>query len=369
VRSWSARYLDGVSAQTQQVTLMPTAHGLELRRADGALVVWAYADITQTQGSYRGEQVRLERGRAPVQALVVDDVDILTAMHDVAPRAAQRFHDPRLRSRRPMFVIFALVAAVALGAGIYFIAIPAAATFAAERVPVSWEEQLGEVVVGSLTESKQVCTNAAVARAVDDIVARLAATVPDNPYTFRVSVVRQNALNAFAAPGGHIVVFSGLLRRTDSPEQLAGVLAHEMSHVLRRHGTKSLFHDVSTSIFFSAIAGDASGAMRMVLDSAKTLGRLRYSRQAETEADVAGVRMLAAAHIDPRGMLSFFEKLQKREANTGGAALAYLSNHPLTSERIATLKATDAVARGPFKPLPMRGRWKTLATACNASKR
>lgn len=368
MRSWSARYLDGVNAHPEEVTATPTAHGLEMRRADGGLVVWAYADITQTQGRYRGEHVRLERGSGPVQTLVVDDADILTAMHQVAPRAAHRFHDPRLRARRPMLVVIALVAAVALGAGIYLIAIPAAATFAAERVPVSWEEQLGEVVVGSLTESKPVCTNAEVARAVDDIVARLAATVPDNPYTFRVSVVRQDVLNAFAAPGGHIVVFSGLLRRTDRPEELAGVLAHEMSHVLKRHGTKSLFHDVSTSIFFSAIAGDASGAMRMVLDSAKTLGRLRYSRQAETEADVAGIRMLAAAHIDPRGMLSFFEKLQKREPDADRAVLAYLSTHPLTGERIATLKATDALARGPFKPLPMRTRWKALAAACNAPK-
>ncbi len=286
-------------------------------------------------------------------------------MYKVAPRSAGRFHDPRSRVRRPALVAFALAAAIAIGAGVYFLAIPAAATFAAEQVPVSWEEQLGEVVVGSLTGSKPVCTDPGVVRALDDIVARLAAAVPENPYTFRVSVVRHDVLNAFAAPGGHIVVYSGLLRRTDRPEELAGVLAHEMTHVLRRHGTKSLFHNVATSVFLSAIAGDASGAMGVVLNSAKTLGDLHYSRQAETEADLGGVKMLAAAHIDPNGMASFFEKLQKHQPNIDAALLQYVSSHPLTGERIAKLKATEEIKSGPFARLPMSTRWKVLASACD----
>lgn len=364
MRSWPARYLDGVSAYPEEVTLTPTAHGFEIRRAGGGVSVWPYGETTQTQGSYRGEHVRLERGKDVVQTLVVDDIDILAEVYKVAPRAAHRFHDPRSRARRPMLVACALVAAIALGAGIYFVLIPAVATFAAEQVPVSWEERLGDVVVGSLTESKAACTDAKVARAVDGIVARLAATVPDNPYTFRVSVMQHEVVNAFAAPGGRIVVFSGLLNATERPEELAGVLAHEMAHVLRRHGTKALFRNASTAIFLSAISGDASGAMSVVLDSAETLGRLHYSRQAETEADLEGADMLARAGIDPSGMVNFFEKMQKGESNVDRVLPPYVLSHPLTSERIARLKATDAIKRGPFKPLP-RARWKALASACN----
>jgi len=362
LQSWSARYLDGVSAHAVAVTLTPAAHGLDIRRADGGVVVWPYADISQTQGHYPGEQVRLERG---VELLVVDDTAILSQLHKVAPRVSRRFHDPKWRVHRPALVAGALVAAIALGAGIYFWAIPAVAVFVAEQIPVAWEEELGRVVTDTLTDSKSTCQDQAVTRAVDDIVARLAAGVSDNPYTFRVSVIQKDVVNAFAAPGGHMVVFSGLLRRTDRPEELAGVLAHEMSHVLRRHGTKALFRDVSTSIFLSAIIGDAGGAMGVVLESAKTLGNLHYSRQAENEADTEGRRMLIAARIDPAGLVSFFEKLEKKDLKIDKDFLKYLSSHPLTEERIARLKPQPGAARVTYAPLPMAAIWKTLATACD----
>lgn len=365
MQSWSARYLDGITAHAETVTVVPAAHGLEIRRAGGGSVVWPYAEVTQTQGDYHGEQVRLERGIEPVEALVVDDPAILSQLHKVAPRVAHRFHDPKSRVRRPALVIMALVAAIALGVGMYVWAIPTAATFAAEQVPVSWEKQLGEVVTSSLVGSMPKCEDKEVVRAVDDLVARLAATVPDNPYTFQVSVVRHDMMNAFAAPGGHIVVFSGLLRRTERPEELAGVLAHEMSHVVRRHGTKSLFRDVSTSVFLAALFGDVSGAMSTVLESAKTLGGLHYSRQAEDEADLEGLKMLVAARLDPSGMVSFFEKLQKKDLKVSQEFLKYLSTHPLTGDRIARLKAEPIARAGPFQQLAVSATWKTLAPACN----
>jgi len=319
---------------------MPAAYGLEIRRAGGGAVVWPYAEITQTQGDYDGEQVRLERGAAP-EVLVIDDAAFLSQLRKVAPRSTHRFHDPGSRLRRPAWVGMALVASIVLAAAIYFWGIPSAATFAAEQIPVSWEEQLGEVVSGTFAGSLPKCEDKEVIGAVDDLVARLAAAVPGNPYTFRVSVVRHDLMNAFAAPGGHIVVFSGLLRRTERPEELAGVLAHEMSHVIQRHGTKALFRDVSTSIFLSAIAGDASGAMGKVLESAKTLGDLHYSRKAEDEADLEGFKMLVAARLDPGGLVSFFEKLQKKDLKVNQEFLKYLSTHPLTGERIARLKGIE----------------------------
>jgi beta-barrel assembly-enhancing protease len=364
-QSWPARYLDGVTAHPESVTVTPAAHGLEIRRADNSIVVWRYVEVTQTQGDYDGEHVRLERGTHPVEALVVADPAFLSRLHGVAPRVSQRFHNPRTRVHRPALVLGAFVAAVVLGVGIYFWGIPTAAMLAAEQVPVSWEEELGESVSKAMIGSAPECGNKDVVRVVDDIVKRLAATVPGNPYTFRVSVVRRDVMNAFAAPGGRIVVFSGLLRRTDRAEELAGVLAHEMSHVVKRHGTKALFRDVSTSIFLAAVLGDINGASAAVLDGAKTLGGLHYSRQAEEEADDDGMRMLKAAGIEPSGMVSFFEKLEKpfgREKEI----LKYISTHPLTGERVAKLKAAQA-KRGPFVQLSTRSAWKTLASACNPS--
>lgn len=368
LQSWSARYLDGLTARADRVTVVPATHGLEIRRVDGGTVVWSYAEITQSQGSYDGEPVRFERGVEPTEVLVVDDPAILSRLHQVAALDAQRFHNPGSPSRRPAFILAALAATVVLGAGLYLWAIPAVTTFAAEQVPVSWEEQLGEVVTNSLIGSLPHCEDKAVASAVDDLVQRLAATLPGNPYRFQVSVVRHDLMNAFAAPGGHIVVFSGLLSRTARPEELAGVLAHEMSHVVRRHGTKSLFREVSTSVFLAALIGDVSGGLGLVLENARTLGGLHYSRQAEDEADLDGLKMLVAARLDPDGMLDFFEKLQSRELRVNQELLKYFSTHPLTPDRIARLKAEQGNQSGVFTTVPSAARWTSLAKACNPGR-
>lgn len=364
MQAWPGRYLDGVTAHPESVTVTPAAHGLEIRRADGSLMVWRYLDVRQTQGNYHGEQVRLERGTKTVEALVVDDTAFLSRLHRIAPRVSGRFHDPTSRSRRPFLVAAAFVVAIVLSIGIYFWGIPATATFLAEQVPVSWEEELGRTVTESFIGSEPVCADTRVAAAVNDMVQRLAATVPDSPYKFRVTVVQHDQINAFAAPGGHIVVFSGLLERTTRPEELAGVLAHEMNHVIHRHGTKSVFRDVSTSIFFAVLLGDFGGAMGIVLESAKTLGALDYSRQAENEADRDGLSMLKLARIDPAGMVSFFEKLETQVGSKEPELFRYISTHPLTRDRIAKLRAEIGTPAEKFISLYSAKRWKDIAAAC-----
>ena len=141
-------------------------------------------------------------------------------------------------------------------------------------------------------------------------------------------------VNAFAAPGGYIVLFQGLLQQTETPEELAGVLAHEIQHILHRHGTRALLHHFSTELFFTLLAGEASGLVAFGLEGAKVLSTFQYSRGNEEQADTEGMHMLGAAEIDPRGMITFFELLQQQENNTPDF-LQYLSTHPHTADRIA----------------------------------
>ena len=130
------------------------------------------------------------------------------------------------------------------------------------------------------------------------------------PYTFRLIVVDNDMVNAFATPGGYIVVFRGLLERTGSAEELAGVLAHEMQHVLRRHGTKTLFRQLSTRALIAVFSGDLESVGTM-LETAEALGGLRYRRQDETEADREGMRLIQRARVDPAGMIAFFATLEQ----------------------------------------------------------
>src|SRR3990172_9285847 len=116
-----------------------------------------------------------------------------------------------------------------------------------------------------------------------------------------------------AVPGGHIVVFRGLLKRARIPEEFAGVLAHEVQHVLQRHVMRALLQHASTGLLVVALTGDVSGAMAYGLEAALTLGTLQYSRVAEEEADREGIRMLLAARGEPGGVVTFLGGPERKE--------------------------------------------------------
>jgi Zn-dependent protease with chaperone function/predicted Zn-dependent protease len=360
---WHGSYLDGRTAARHRAAIRLTPDGLEITTDAGTTLRWPYGEIRQTQGFYAGEQVRLERGAQIPETLLVGDVGFLTALKQVVPELAGRVHDPGRRRLRVQLTLLAAVAVVGITAALYLWGIPGLAGLVAARVPVSWEERLGQGVVEHLAPPEKRCTDPARLRAIGEIVATLTAPLPDPRYRFQLMVVNSPAVNAFAAPGGYVVIFRGLLERTRSAEELAGVLAHELQHILQRHATRALLQHASTGLLLAAMAGDASGAMTYGLESARTLGALRYSRRHEEEADVEGMRMLLAAGVDPAGMLAFFEVLQKQGGDAPGV-LAYLSTHPSTTGRIERLRARAAQAPGPrIKLLPERD-WNDVKKIC-----
>jgi predicted Zn-dependent protease len=159
-----------------------------------------------------------------------------------------------------------------------------------------------------------------------------------------------------------VVIFHGLLERTRTPEELAGVMAHELQHVLLRHTTRAVIQDVGTGLLLMALTGDMTGPLAYGLETARALGELRYSRRAEAEADREGMKMLLAARVDPAGMIAFFETIRKEEG-TQPEALKYLSSHPMPAERIARLKALTATA-GPAEPVLPGEDWPALTKRC-----
>ena len=353
LRVWDAHYLDGRTPirRPARVTIGHTGLEIVLRDGGGSFR-WALADVRQTQGFYAGEQVRLERGGDLAEVLLIGDVAFLSALREVAPAAAGAFHDPGRRRFRPGLAVLAGLAAVALSLGLYFWGIPAVADIAAARVPVAWEVALGETAAAQLAPPAKRCTDPERQRRLDDITGILVRTLPDSRYPFRVTVVDHPMVNAFATPGGFIVVFRGLLERTDTAEELAGVLAHEIQHVLHRDATRAILRHASTGVLLAALLGDVSGVVAFGVESARTLGDLRHSREAEHAADRDGMRMLHAAAVDPEGMLAFFRGMQRLEGTTPAAA-RYLSTHPAAGDRLQAL-ATLAVERSrpPVRLLP-----------------
>jgi predicted Zn-dependent protease len=230
-------------------------------------------------------------------------------------------------------------------------------------VPVSAEEKLGQLVVsqmGGVPEKELLAKDPATYHALDAIVQTMAKAHP-SPYTFRVTVAETEDVNAFAAPGGYVVVNRGLLKRTRRPEELAGVLAHEMQHVYQRHATRNLFRQLGIQAILTALTGDA-GTLGTAVGMAGQFGGLSYQRRDEAEADAEGMKLVLAAKLDPKGMIAAYEMLD-RDAPDVPEGLGFLSTHPGTKERIASLRGLAADAR--YEPMPLLPDlpWKQIVGA------
>jgi predicted Zn-dependent protease len=178
---------------------------------------------------------------------------------------------------------------------------------------------------------------------------------------FRLFVVRDTTVNAFAAPGGFVVVHSGLLAATKTPEELAGVLAHEIQHVVHRHSTRAIIREAPLRLALSALSG--GGGIETAATVAGTLGVLRYRRADEAEADRDGIRLLEAARVDPAGMVAFMRTLEGRHGG-GPRLVTYLSSHLRTADRVAALEAVAKPRRAASKPVLDATAWGRVRGMC-----
>lgn len=218
-------------------------------------------------------------------------------------------------------------------------------------VSVAQEQKLGEQVWKAQKAQLRLIENSAANAAVETIGKQLA---QGSAYRYRWFVARDNSINAFAMPGGVVVVHSGLIRAARSPEELAGVLAHEVQHVEQRHSLKAMAQSLGTMAALGLLLGDVSGIAQI----AAGLSQLSYSRDAEREADAQGLEALRRARIDPQGMVRMFETLGK-ESEGGLAPPALLSSHPATQERIARLRAA-ITARDDWPREPLAIDWAAV---------
>jgi Zn-dependent protease with chaperone function len=137
-------------------------------------------------------------------------------------------------------------------------------------------------------------------------------------------------------PGGHIVVYDKILKGMQSHEELAALLAHEFTHVAKRHSLRSMFRQLSSQVFFTLLIGDISVAGNVLLQNADGLKQLSYSRDLETESDEQGARLLADRNISCNGFIGLFQLL-KKETN-GAETYEWFNSHPDLEKRINNIQ-------------------------------
>lgn len=208
------------------------------------------------------------------------------------------------------------------------------------------EIELGKKIRASVRSSLPIVEDPEVVAYVQEVMDRLMRTVPPQPFEYSISVVRHNAFNAFAAPGGNLFLFTGLILGVDHESEMAGVLAHEIAHATQRHiaGRIAQMQKVSLlslagALLGAFLGGDAGSALMVGSTAAGQAAQLSYSRADESDADHVGMSYLVKAGYPPRGMAGAFEKIRRQQWMMGTSVPAYLSTHPAVQERITYLNA------------------------------
>lgn len=250
----------------------------------------------------------------------------------------------------------AVAVLIALIAGLFALKDPLVGAIA-RKIPVELEQRVGEAAYTQVVLTEQLLADPEIVEPLKRIAERLDAASGTGRYEYRLAVADDDAVNAFALPGGRLVLNSGLILKASSPEEIAGVMAHEIAHVTRQHSMRQLISSLGLFAILQAFFGDVTGIAAVLLDGGAHLLTMSFSRDFEREADEEGLRYLLAAGIDPTGMPRFFKALRDEEGKSGGsipASLAFLSTHPATDERIAILEQKSReMPRGKVRPLEL----------------
>jgi predicted Zn-dependent protease len=209
------------------------------------------------------------------------------------------------------------------------------------RIPVEWEKDFGDKVMAELREKETFIEDAHMQTNLMRAVAPLLRTVPTNSLGFKFYLMKHELPNACALPGGSVVVTTGLMELAERPEEIAGVVAHEVAHVNKRHVFRKIISSYGPYLLCRLFMRDNSGLLGILAGSSQLLVCQSFSQEYETEADAVGWQYLVDAHIDPRGMPDMLHRLQEHydSLHLGNLVPEAFSSHPATEKRIRRLEA------------------------------
>ncbi|MBA3582741.1 MAG: M48 family metallopeptidase [Gammaproteobacteria bacterium] len=226
-----------------------------------------------------------------------------------------------------------------------------AISWVTDQVSIKNEEKLGNSVLEQIESEGDIIKTGLAADAVKQIGTRL---TKDSKFHYRWFIQKDKKINAFALPGGIIIINSGLITKTDNAEELAAVLAHEVQHVEQRHALKNMIKSMGWAAGLMLVLGDVNAATAVI---AHQMGNMYFSREVEAEADRLGYQNLIKANILPSGMVTLLQKLEKE--NRVNKTPQWLSSHPDIAERIKKIEALHAQQPCPAcKPLTLD--WKKI---------
>ena len=362
---YKATFNDGETAANQAAVLRPdlVAGVLRIFGADGLEIrTWAFSDLRELPDhGHRNAIVLTKEGSE--ERLLVRGRTAMSDLSSLAPKLRKKQVD-RGQLGRVWRWAFGTVVAMAL---LLFVIIPGLADNLARYVPPDREVAFGRTFVKHMTNllvdehiEKKVCVSGQTQHALNDFANSIAADL-ELEYPIEVSVLNISLVNAFAMPGGQVVVTRGLIDEAQNGEEVAAVVAHEVGHVVNKDPTRIALRAAGSAGLLSMFLGDFAGGGLIAVLSEQLLNA-GYTRDAETAADAFAHQAMAQKGLSPHALSDFFERLQESYGDADGVVAAFMS-HPRFADRIA---AADAAHGGDLEGEAFTAdEWANLRSICS----
>ena len=356
----SATYFDGKSAGDNPVTVTFNGPSIEISGASIGKIHWPVSGLHAIDPPALGHVFRLTHDGWPGARLVLRDEAFIVSLIERAPQLKGGVAAGDFLKIGGWIVGGLAFVALATWALIYLMP-----DRLAHVMPNSWRIRTGNAIEAAMTRNSKRCSTPEGEAALGALVGALAEGTPDLP-AVSVHIYDIPVMNAFAVSGGNIIITRKLLDQADAPEELAGVLAHEIGHVNYLHPEAQMIRLTGFQVLASVATGSNGGTT--VSNAAFLAALLEHSRFMEAQADAYARQAMVNSSIDPMGLKTFFEKVLKieKEKGVGSGPFAVLgnifANHPGTEDRI---KLIEPLPAGKIAKPPMTAeQWQALKKIC-----
>jgi Zn-dependent protease with chaperone function len=351
-------FFDGTSNRRHAATLAFT-DALEIAVDGETKARWAYADIRRADSAPGTLRVFCQSA-PPLARLEIRDAALAA---DLISRTTN-IDEHHLGTRGVAKIVGWSLAAAASIILVVLFGVPLAADRLAPLVPPAFERRIGDVTQQQvkIVFGEKVCRSSAAGQAAFDKLVTKLRDAAGLDTSVQSTVLSSEVPNALALPGGKVIVFDSLIAKADNPDEIAGVIAHELGHLKHRDNMRGLIYNGGTSFLIGLLFGDITGSSAMIFAS-RTLITSSYSREAETAADTFSIELMQKLGRPPKAMGELMMRVTGKE---GGKGLTIISTHPLTEDRLARMSREDQTIKGP--PLLTDAEWQALKGICGKGK-
>lgn len=229
-----------------------------------------------------------------------------------------------------------------------------------EKITRKTEEKMGDIFLEFFTSQDREITDTVVVERVNLLVRKICESNKIDPAGIKVHILKKDQINAFAIPGRHLIIYSGLISQSDNQQELCGVIGHELAHIELDHVMKKLVREVGFNALISITTGGTG--TETIKSAAKLLSSSAFDRALEKEADLKSVEYLSNAEINPEGLAVFLEKMAQEEGKAK-QYLSWISTHPESLTRAKYIRQEAKKRKTIDRPVLTEENWQLLVEA------